>query len=149
MAQVNELPCDGDGICMTCKRKPSAEGGETITCRTCATPWHVTCLSASRLETLVSEAEWDCPDCSATEVTQRAETAGPSDLVAAIRAIESDDSLTELEKAKRRQELVSGGAAISAADPGKKRFDDDASAVLDGTLSCSFCMQLPERPVTV
>ncbi|GMQ11205.1 hypothetical protein CsSME_00053932 [Camellia sinensis var. sinensis] len=43
MAYSSNLPCDGDGICMICKKK-SAED-ETITCKTCVTPWHVTYLS--------------------------------------------------------------------------------------------------------
>ncbi|KAL5733853.1 hypothetical protein ACOSP7_031714 [Xanthoceras sorbifolium] len=154
MAHVNDLPCDGDGICMTCKRKPSAEEEETITCRTCATPWHVTCLSVARLETTVAESEWECPDCLAAEVSGGSEKAYPGGLVAAVRAIESDESLTEMEKAKRRQELVSGGGGgRSDANREKKRMDggggdDNVIGILDGALSCSFCMQLPERPVT-
>ncbi|KAK3228895.1 hypothetical protein Dsin_000776 [Dipteronia sinensis] len=152
MSQVNDLPCDGDGICMTCKRKPSVEQEETITCRTCATPWHVTCISVARLQTVVAESEWECPDCSTSEVSEGSEKANPAGLVAAVRVIESDESLTELEKAKRRQELVSGGAS-SDADRDKKRINggggnDDVIGFLDGALSCSFCMQLPERPVT-
>ena len=74
----------------------------------------------------------------------------------AIRAIESDDSLTELEKARRRQELVSGGGVPSSDDDGGNvknkegiNGDNDVLAILDGNINCSICMQLPERPVTV
>ncbi|KAJ9549445.1 hypothetical protein OSB04_021988 [Centaurea solstitialis] len=57
----SDLPCDGDGHCMICKIKPPEE--ETLTCKTCVTPWHLNCLS-SRPETLARVAQWECPDCS-------------------------------------------------------------------------------------
>lgn len=70
-----------------------------------------------------------------------------SEIVAAIRAIEQDESLSELEKAKRRQELMSGGGK------GKEEMEkvekvNEALGAFDESLNCSFCMQLPERPVT-
>ncbi|KAF8400080.1 hypothetical protein HHK36_015955 [Tetracentron sinense] len=160
MAHDSQLPCDGDGVCMLCKKKPSDE--ETLTCKTCVTPWHVSCLSI-RPQTLASTLEWECPDCSLptdhnhapvpgkSVFSARSETSG--DLIAAIRAIEADQSLTELEKAKRRQELMS--RAAPSPDPGdaksKKRKmngENDVLDLLDGSFNCSFCMQLPERPVT-
>ncbi|EOX99609.1 SRA-YDG - like 2 [Theobroma cacao] len=157
MALVSQLPCDGDGICMICKNKPSPE--DTLTCKTCATPWHVTCLpSSARPQTIAEALRWDCPDCSLTDHPHPpiAEKTGSSDeLVAAVRAIQSDDSLTELEKARRRQELVSGGGARSSSDDGEKaknkegiNDDNDVLAILDENINCSICMQLPERPVT-
>lgn len=75
-----------------------------------------------------------------------------------IRAIESNGSLTEREKAKRRQALMYKGARPSDVDkdddanPKKKEMingDNDVLGILDNSLNCSFCMQLPERPVTV
>lgn len=80
---------------------------------------------------------------------------GSDDLITAIRAIESDGSLTVQEKAKRRQELMCKGAQPSDGDEGmnpKKETihgDDDVVGIFDNNLYCSFCMQLPERPVTV
>ncbi|KAF5443635.1 hypothetical protein F2P56_036173 [Juglans regia] len=159
MEHAIELPCDGDGICMVCKKKPSSLG-DTLTCKTCATPWHVACISSSRPQTLVDALHWDCPDCSLISPKTCAD-AGPSrssgDLIAEIRAIESNGSLTEREKAKRRQELMYKGARSSDgnddddANPKKKGMitsDNEVLGILDNSLNCSFCMQLPERPVT-
>ena len=56
-----DLPCEGEGICMACKNRPTAE--ESLTCKTCATPWHVTCLSV-RPSSLADTLQWNCPDCS-------------------------------------------------------------------------------------
>ena len=65
--------------------------------------------------------------------------------MAAIRAIQEDPSLTDEEKAKKRQELVCGSSKPLAAPENGKPAKD----LFDGRLNCSFCMQLPERPVTV
>lgn len=153
---------------MICRRKPSDD--ESITCKTCATPWHVTCLSvrpetlADALQWQVADAlQWECPDCSPAvgerdppEVSETAVAAGGSegsgDLIAAIRAIESDGSLTEQEKAKRRQELLSGTVRSGSPEEGspnkRKNGGRDVLDILDGSLNCSVCMQLLERPVT-
>nr|7DUF_A Chain A, E3 ubiquitin-protein ligase ORTHRUS 2 [Arabidopsis thaliana]7DUF_B Chain B, E3 ubiquitin-protein ligase ORTHRUS 2 [Arabidopsis thaliana] len=61
MARDIQLPCDGDGVCMRCKSNPPPE--ESLTCGTCVTPWHVSCLS-SPPKTLASTLQWHCPDCS-------------------------------------------------------------------------------------
>ncbi|MBA0862619.1 hypothetical protein Goshw_010819 [Gossypium schwendimanii] len=143
-----QLPCDGDGACMRCKVTPLAE--ETLTCSTCATPWHAACL-ASPPETLASTLQWQCPDCSGDPLPSAAGALDgtSSELFAAIRAIESDESLTEKEKARKRQELVSGRVEEDG-DKEKKGKEKESSFldVLDGSLNCSFCMQLPDRPVT-
>lgn len=151
MAHESDLPCDGDGVCMVCKTKPSEN--ESLICKTCATPWHVNCLSAPP-DSMADAVNWECPDCSFPSdaaVKQNAATSSSSgDLIATIRAIESDSSLTEQEKAKRRQELLSGGSkdtvTLDGADPVNP--DNDVLNILDGSLNCSMCMQLPERPVT-
>ncbi|KAL0700930.1 hypothetical protein Bca4012_057052 [Brassica carinata] len=150
-----QLPCDNDGVCLRCKVKPPQE--ETLTCGTCGTPWHAPCLS-SPPETLASTLQWHCPDCSGeidpllpVSVAAGHESGGGSDLVAAIRAIEADESLTEADKAKKRQELLSGkSAAVGDDEEGKKSagLDVDVLAALGENLNCSFCIQLPERPVT-
>ncbi|CAH8386865.1 unnamed protein product [Eruca vesicaria subsp. sativa] len=151
-----QLPCDGDGVCLRCKAKPRQE--ETLTCGTCGTPWHASCLS-SPPETLASTLQWHCPDCSGEidplPVSSVAgyEAGGGSDLVAAIRAIEANESLTDADKAKKRQALLSGKAAAEGdeeEEDGKKNagLDVDLLAALGENLNCSFCIQLPERPVT-
>ncbi|XP_050219501.1 E3 ubiquitin-protein ligase ORTHRUS 2 [Mercurialis annua] len=137
MAQ-QELPCDGDGVCMKCKSKPVAE--EILSCSTCVTPWHVSCLS-KKLETLVSALQWECPDCSGEDMTGGGER---NELVAKIKEIEGDAGLSEKEKAKRRQELLSGKTVEEEEDEKKNDIFD----VVDETFKCAFCMQLPERPVT-
>lgn len=153
MAHDSDLPCDGDGVCMVCKTKPSEN--ESLLCKTCATPWHVTCLSAPP-NSMADAVNWECPDCSLPPDAPRvavkqnataASSSSGSDLIAAIRAIESDSSLTEQEKAKQRQELLSGSAKASNLEV--VNTDNDVLNILDGSLNCSMCMQLPERPVTV
>lgn len=150
MAHDSDLPCDGDGICMVCKGKPG--DGETLTCKTCVAPWHVACLSAPP-ETLAAAAQWECPDCSfvagGANAAATAAVGVGSEIVAAIRAIESDGSLTEQEKAKRRQELMSGGGRRGDDEKEKVEKANGVLDLFDEGLNCSFCMQLPERPVTV
>ncbi|XP_057951720.1 E3 ubiquitin-protein ligase ORTHRUS 2-like [Malania oleifera] len=154
MAHDRHLPCDGDGICMVCKEKPPAD--DNLACKTCASSWHVQCLSFLRPQTLADALRWECPDCALPAdpnpppILGGAESSG-GDLILAIRAIESDRSLSEQEKARRRQQLVSGGAVPSEAekDREKKTTDDDEILeIFDESLNCSFCMQMPERPVT-
>ncbi|CAK9186891.1 unnamed protein product [Ilex paraguariensis] len=163
MAQVTQLPIDNDGICMVCKEKPG--GDRRLTCNTCVTPWHVTCLP-NVLETLRAALHFVCPDCET--LADGGDIAGapapdPSggELVAKIRAIEADTSLTEREKAKKRQEVLSGKAHEEEGSDDEKekknrkgkekvveRGENDVLDVLGENFKCSFCMQLPERPVT-
>ncbi|KAI3501907.1 hypothetical protein L1887_29935 [Cichorium endivia] len=156
MAHDSDLPCDGDGCCMICKINPPEE--EKITCKTCVTPWHLDCLSA-RPQTLADAAQWECPDCSnlitsppPSNVTSGSEPSAA--LVAAIRAIESDVSLSDQEKAKKRQQLLSGGGSDDGDQPADDKSEaagagvTDALKILSSSFKCSFCMQLPERPVT-
>ncbi|KAG7650716.1 SRA-YDG [Arabidopsis thaliana x Arabidopsis arenosa] len=141
MAIETQLPCDGDGVCMRCQVTPPSE--ETLTCGTCVTPWHVSCLLPESLAS--STGEWECPDCSGVVVPSAAPGTGISApessgsvLVAAIRAIQADVTLTEAEKAKKRQRLMSGGGDDGVDDEEKKKLE----------IFCSICIQLPERPVT-
>ncbi|XP_057970299.1 E3 ubiquitin-protein ligase ORTHRUS 2-like [Malania oleifera] len=158
MAHVSQLPCDGDGVCMLCRNKPSDE--ELLTCKTCVTPWHVACLPVPP-PTLASTLQWDCPDCSepsaaapAPAVLIAADSSESGELLAAIRAIEADASLTERQKAAKRQQLLSGRAGsgdLDGADTENKQkaiSGSDVLDLLDGSLNCAFCMQLPDRPVT-
>ncbi|KAJ0573217.1 putative [histone H3]-lysine(4) N-trimethyltransferase chromatin regulator PHD family [Helianthus annuus] len=156
MAHDSNLPCDNDGRCMVCKVNPPEE--EKINCKTCVTPWHLDCLSA-RPQTLADAAQWECPDCSCLVSSDAvpcvvASGSEPSAaLVAAIRAIETDGSLSDQEKAKRRQQLLSGasdGDASKVIEDKKESGGggNDVLKLLSGSFNCSFCMQLPERPVT-
>lgn len=142
-----DLPCDGEGMCMVCKAKPSEN--QTLICKTCATPWHATCLSAP-LQTLADAVHWECPDCSLVSAPKpvAATLVGGSDLVAVIRAIESNQMLTDQEKAKRRQELLAGTNDDVANAKGAEGGGNQVLDLLDESMNCSFCMQLPERPVT-
>lgn len=150
MAHVSQLPCDGDGTCMLCKNKPSDE--HKLTCNTCATPWHASCLSVPP-QTLASTVNWHCPDCAAPTTSHAppppvAPGGARGDLVAAIRAIEADASLTEAQKAKRRQELLSGPDRDIEEEKEKEKKNEMLD-IIDENLKCSFCIQLPDRPVTV
>ncbi|KAI4373748.1 hypothetical protein MLD38_011833 [Melastoma candidum] len=127
MAHAGELPCDGDGMCMVCRKKPSTEA--TIACATCATPWHVPCLPPrSRPKTMAYTEHWQCPDFSDTDgevgggMVPAVSVAGGGDLVAAIREIERDKGLTEKEKAKKGQDPLSGSgkACVHVQIAGKK-----------------------------
>ncbi|CAA7042239.1 unnamed protein product [Microthlaspi erraticum] len=139
MAQV---PIDPEGMCMRCKAAPPPE--ESLFCGTCTAPWHASCLS-SPPETLASTLQWECPDCSGVIDPHGgvvAESSENSDLMAAIHAIGADPTLTEAEKAKKRQELIGGKIGVDEEEK------NDVFAALGENLNCLFCMQLPERPVT-
>ncbi|GAA0139453.1 ubiquitin-protein ligase [Lithospermum erythrorhizon] len=158
MGPVLNLPCDGEGMCMVCKEIPGPT--ETLTCKTCVTPWHVSCVSESgRPKTMEDTVSWECPDCSFTVSGAESEnlvggfqlgSGGSEDLVGKIRAIEGDSSLSEMEKARLRQELLSGKVNGEEDEEGKKKVNGGSEVldILDESFNCSFCMQLPERPVT-
>ncbi|VFQ88430.1 unnamed protein product [Cuscuta campestris] len=146
MAHDSQLPVDGEGVCMRCKVTP--EKDDTIVCATCATPWHLACLAALP-DTMKSDSDFQCPDCTGTGISGPPERdpADGSGLVDKILAIEANESLTDREKARRRQELLSGKSGENGDDKEKgERFD--VLAVLGESIKCSFCMQLPDRPVT-
>ncbi|KAL8106487.1 E3 ubiquitin-protein ligase ORTHRUS 2-like [Apium graveolens] len=133
------LPCDGDGNCMVCKIKAATE--EIINCKTCVTPWHLPCLSGTTLDAASAADGWDCPDCDNPVPIPIAPTAR-SDLIASIRAIESDSSLTDQDKAIKRQQLLSGSQVSNPP-----QSSNPNNHILQGFI-CSFCMQLPDRPIT-
>lgn len=137
---------------MLCKKKPLEP--EILTCKTCVTPWHVDCLLL-KPQTLADAAQWECPDCSFVSdpnpnpnQNPNPISVGKGDIVAAIRAIEADERLNQEEKAKRRQELMSGGEKMEGVEEMKSGGENEVLEMLDDSLNCSFCMQLPERPVT-
>ncbi|CAA7396372.1 unnamed protein product [Spirodela intermedia] len=137
---ATDLPCDGDGTCMLCKRKSPEEEAIVL-------PWLPFPPGRAPI------ARPLCPGAAVVSTSGRSATAGvASDLVAAIRAIETNKGLTEQEKAKRRQELMSKGApALNGDEDGKERNkhgDGEVLDLLDEKFKCAICMQLPERPVT-
>ncbi|KAL8117502.1 E3 ubiquitin-protein ligase ORTHRUS 2-like [Apium graveolens] len=145
---MSQLPCDNDGVCMVCKTKPSE--AEKLNCNTCVTPWHVRCLQ-SVPETLALTIQWNCPDCTSMNADCVVVSGEKGELVAKIQAIESDESLTEQEKAKKRQLLLSGESL--SRDKGIDNDDGSGSgnSVLDiigENMQCSFCLLVPEMPVT-
>ncbi|VVB00233.1 unnamed protein product [Arabis nemorensis] len=146
MAIGPQLPCDGDDVCMRCKTKPPTE--ECLTCATCVTPWHVDCLS-SPPQSLASTTQWTCPDCSGDSDLVPV-TGNPgigsdeSGIVAAIRAIEADVTLTESQKAKKRQQLMSGKADVEVEEEKK----NGVVASLDENFICSICKGMLKRPVS-
>ncbi|CAN0890916.1 E3 ubiquitin-protein ligase ORTHRUS 2 [Linum grandiflorum] len=153
MAPAIQLPVDGNGDCMVCKVKPPAE--ETLTCSTCAAPWHVPCL-ATPIESMASVLQWECPDCNldAPDAAAAAPVTSGNELLVAIRAIEADSGLSEQEKARKRQALLGGKAVVQDDDDedvkgkGKVNAEMDVLKLLGESFNCAFCMQLPERPVT-
>ncbi|XP_040379957.1 E3 ubiquitin-protein ligase ORTHRUS 2-like [Oryza brachyantha] len=141
-----DLPCDGDGVCMLCHAAAPPEV-DLLRCSTCATPWHSPCLSNP--PALADAARWTCPDCSADApppAPAPLAAGGAGQLVAAIRAIECDHTLSDQDKARRRQELL-GGTAPADTDADDDEGDDVLEAI-GKNFSCAFCMKLPERPVT-
>ncbi|KAG0631582.1 hypothetical protein M758_1G264000 [Ceratodon purpureus] len=156
-----DLPCDADGMCMVCKIVPP--DGDVIMCGSCASPWHMRCMNPP-MES-VPENDWECPDClpafASSVPSTVAKAAVPpveDNLMSMIRAIQADTSLTEEEKAKRRQELMGKGLNDNAGAKETKVNTDSKSAdgkkrnatleMMDQSLDCIFCMQLAERPVT-
>ena len=118
---------------MACKNKPTAE--ESLTCKTCATPWHVTCLSV-RPSSLADTLQWNCPDCSLLSanpvpVSDAGESSSSGGLIAAICAIESDSSLTDRERAERRQQLLCKDAGPSDHKD-VTNGDNDLLSILNG-----------------
>lgn len=160
MVHVSQLPCNGDGMCMQCKDIPVEE--EKLNCKTCATPWHVVCLACPP-ESLASTLHWECPDCTGNvSVVVSGQATEKGGIVAEILAIEADVSLTEGEKARRRQELMSGKTGSDGGDEtktkkregkGKEKMVDggenDELDIFDGNLKCACCINRLERPVTV
>ncbi|GAU33277.1 hypothetical protein TSUD_279510 [Trifolium subterraneum] len=132
-----QLPCDSDGHCMVCKQNPP--NTEILPCRTCTTSWHIPCLPILPTTFL----DWDCPDCCLPQQNNH-DPPLAENLISSIQAIQSDISLTEIEKAIKCQKLV-GGSSKPHSDDNKSNGVLD---IFDGTLNCSFCMQLPERPIT-
>jgi E3 ubiquitin-protein ligase UHRF1 len=70
-------------------------------------------------------------------------------MLAAIRRIEADPALSDHDKARARQEILGGAAQRKAAAEEEDEDGDDDEDPLVKRFSCTFCMKLPDRPVTV
>jgi len=141
-----DFPCDDAGMCMVCGVDVESEV-DLLRCSTCATPWHSPCLSNP--PALSEAATWSCPDCSRDPAAARVAPAAGGELVAAIREIEADTTLSDEEKARRRQNLLAGRSAASAPDYVDDSAEDDVLNILGKSFSCAFCINLLDRPVTV
>ncbi|EOY22658.1 PREDICTED: E3 ubiquitin-protein ligase ORTHRUS 2 isoform X1 [Theobroma cacao] len=163
--------CDPTGRCMLCKTWPDEE--DIIDCIICKTPWHLTCLIAVRESLALEDIGMGCPDCDdnnnptkeelAVVVDEATVTGGASSssgdtIVAQIMAIQADGSLTEEEKARKRQELLSGRVAGPEKENGGKNKGKgkekmvegkcDALEVSDESFNCSICLKMLDRPVS-
>ncbi|CAI9117352.1 OLC1v1018728C1 [Oldenlandia corymbosa var. corymbosa] len=142
------LPVDADGVCMCCKKTPELE--RTIGCTTCGSSWHLDCLRECP-ETLGEIVKYVCPDCSGDGLDGAPAPSAVGDLVAKIKAINDDASMTESEKAMKKQEVLCGKVKNGVEEQGKQKGEEkpnEALALLSESFKCSFCLQLPERPVT-
>lgn len=123
------LPCDSNGECMMCKKVTWEE--ETLTCDTCATPWHLPCLGIAMP---AHTSYWDCPDCSSL----------PNQPISAQSHIAPAVDPSEHEKGKTKHLFTL---------PNFKEDDgvnnNQVLELFEESLKCSFCMQLPQSPVTV
>ncbi|KAI4975256.1 hypothetical protein ZWY2020_048863 [Hordeum vulgare] len=155
-----DLLCDGDVVCMVCHAAAPPE----VELLRCVMPWHSPCLS--KPPALTDAAGWACPNCrghgashsSAMAPAPRAAPGGAgggSGLLAAIREIEADATLSEQDKAWRHQELLDGKSAAAGGgdydDDDEEQDEDNEDNTLEiggKNFSCVFCMKLRERLVT-
>ncbi|KAI3837077.1 hypothetical protein MKW98_005410 [Papaver atlanticum] len=163
MAQ--QLPCDGEGVCMSCRTRAVSET-ETTWCKTCGTEWHASFLSKP-IESLVLTLEWVCPDCCClnddnndgdvvsndiplSSSIGESSSHDKNDLVRLMRAIEADSTLNDQQKAKKRQEIMTGKTSDDDDDKKKKKKttgENDVMDILGDNLICIVCRELPERSV--
>ncbi|OMO52339.1 Zinc finger, RING-type [Corchorus olitorius] len=157
-----------EGLCIHCKTKPEEE--ESVDCVLCNATWHDTCLFNLREMYEFTESDWGCPDCNdknnpnqqgaVAAATATAEginmlgTAPPNNsstssssgdtMVAKILAIQADPSLTEEEKARKRQELLGG----NEKGKGKEETVALTAASGDENFNCCICFNVLDRPVS-
>ncbi|PPD92957.1 hypothetical protein GOBAR_DD10093 [Gossypium barbadense] len=174
---VNQQPGDAE-LCMLCKAS-SNPGEDIILCIVCQAPWHQSCLISSRESHFISDDYLGCPECenringddldtltpTNNAVAASSFSAADNSMVAKILAIQADKSLTEEEKARKRQELLSGRPAVESPEledkddgeknkgkvekfKGKAKTTVKASKVSDESFNCTICLNMPERPVT-
>lgn len=124
------LPCDSNGECMVCKKATWEK--ETLTCNTCATPWHLPCLGTP---IAAHTSDWECPDCYSL----------PNQSISARSHIAPAVDTSEHQKGKTQEH--------SFTLPNFKEDDvvdnNQILELFEESLKCSFCMQLPQSPVTI
>ncbi|XVE63777.1 hypothetical protein DITRI_Ditri07aG0047100 [Diplodiscus trichospermus] len=161
--QRRRLSHDDDDICTLCKTK--ATNGETlIPCTICQALWHQPCLVSARESFFHSSVELGCPECNnhfEDPDIDGSPSFSPGDCttIAKILAIQADESLTEDEKARKRQELLS---SRSVDEDGEKKNgmeklkgkattvvpNHEESKVSDESFNCSICLNMLDKPVT-
>eukprot|EP00271_Cylindrocystis_brebissonii_P004415 TRINITY_DN16066_c0_g2_i1.p1 TRINITY_DN16066_c0_g2~~TRINITY_DN16066_c0_g2_i1.p1 ORF type:complete len:578 (+),score=66.66 TRINITY_DN16066_c0_g2_i1:38-1771(+) len=89
-------------------------------------------------------------------------TIGRGGLAARAREIQDDLTLTDEQKARRRQDLFTHTGEENEGEEGKAvtispfssraaakgEAENDGASMLDGKMNCTFCLQLVDRPVT-
>ncbi|KAG6547454.1 hypothetical protein Mapa_010902 [Marchantia paleacea] len=155
-----QMPCETlDGPCMVCKIVPPNH--QVLICDGCGSGWHMQCLIPP-LDS-APDGEWKCVDCEPGTVPLAAGPAVPENgMVAQVRAIQADSSLTEEEKARRIMNLhcptalqIPRDTAISGhGNDGRERRSEvrtkknAAMDQLNENLKCMICLNLVDRPVT-
>ncbi|XP_024539605.1 E3 ubiquitin-protein ligase ORTHRUS 2 [Selaginella moellendorffii] len=131
-----ELACE-NGRCLVCKREPPEQ--EILPCASCGCLWHLQCLKTPKTLGDV-RPDWECPDCEYDPASSGKPPpsggGGDKALVTKIREINADNTLSDVQKAAKRQKLLSNGAV-----PAGSQEDRDE-------LICIFCQGPLDRPVT-
>ncbi|XP_022737361.1 E3 ubiquitin-protein ligase ORTHRUS 2-like [Durio zibethinus] len=173
---------DDDDLCMSCKTKINPREN-FMPCIFCEAPWHMDCLILTRQSLAYPDDYWFCPECdkrikdddegivifSSMTMSKKegasssSHSPGENTMIAKILAIQADKSLTEEEKARKRQELVSGKAVETEEADGEKnkskgkwkgkektRVEPEyqASEASDESFNCSICLNMLDRPVS-
>ncbi|KAL2650224.1 hypothetical protein R1flu_018352 [Riccia fluitans] len=163
-----QMPCETlDGPCMICKVIPPSD--RVLICDACGSGWHMNCLIPPLDK--APDGEWICVDCEpgtftsdATPAVVAPPSSGASEnnsIVAQVRAIQADSSLSDTEKAKRIMKLH---CPTAFQTPGNDDNDDDSNAgpadsegmgsskanenFLNENLKCMICLHIVDRPVT-
>ncbi|CAL5207588.1 unnamed protein product [Lathyrus oleraceus] len=128
---------------MICNHKPLES--EIVSCKTCATPWLVPCLPLRPLKIF----DWNYTDCSQpVDVNHVVDASAPPitcSLVSTIYANENGTSLTGEERAKKSHEVYDGSPKPPFEN--NKKYND-LYGIFYSKLNCTFCLHLPERPIT-
>lgn len=125
---------------MICNHK-SLES-EIVSCRTCATPWHVPCLRLRPLKII----NWKCTDCSqpvdANHVADAPTPPITCSIVSTIIVNENVTSLTGEEMAKKSHEVYDGPSKPPFENNNKCNDLCDISIVSLTALSACTCLRV-------
>ncbi|XVF54792.1 hypothetical protein PTKIN_Ptkin05aG0210100 [Pterospermum kingtungense] len=169
--QQPQQPDDGDdnNLCSLCKTKTN-NGKELMPCVLCEAPWHMTCLLSMREHFSYTDSFRGCPECpnrinlipsdNDDDAAATSSSPGESTMVAKVLAIQADESLTEEEKARKRQELLSQGPVVEPKEAedgeekkgkgkGKEKQKEKTKVESnDQSFNCSICLNMLDRPVS-